>query len=152
MLTIALDVSAFRAAATAAIGDLARGCRDAVDASGKSGKATARVLAPHRSYALRDSIESRVTASGASGADGELEATAEHASWMRDGTRAHAIFPKRKKFLRFQAGGGTVFSRGVSHPGTKPFDYWKRGIEAAEITLSRQCNDVVGDVCARMSR
>jgi phage virion morphogenesis protein len=36
-----------------------------------------------------------------------------------DKTKAHTIKPRYKKFLKFTSGGETIFSKGVSHPGSK---------------------------------
>lgn len=46
--------------------------------------------------------------------------------WLDEGTRQHVITPKRRKFLKFEAGGGTVFARKVNHPGTKARYYTKQ--------------------------
>lgn len=152
MFSLEIDTSAYHAAYTAELRNLELGCREAVEDSGKSGKATARVLAPHRSYALRDSIEARVTSAGPGGAEGELEATAPHASLVADGTKPHVIQARRKKALRFVGNGGLVYRRRVFHPGTSPNTFFEQAIRDAGITLVRKGQKVVDDVCARMSR
>lgn len=43
-----------------------------------------------------------------------------------EGTRPHVILPKKRKVLKFEAGGGVVFARKVNHPGTKPQYLTKR--------------------------
>lgn len=40
-----------------------------------------------------------------------------------NGTRAHKIFPKRAKTLRFHSHGKIVFAKVVNHPGTKANRY-----------------------------
>lgn len=53
--------------------------------------------------------------------------SAPHGPFVHQGTRAHTIFPKNKKALRWapQGGGAFHFAKVVHHPGTKsdPFLY-----------------------------
>ncbi|MCC9686859.1 hypothetical protein [Streptomyces sp. MNU103] len=47
-----------------------------------------------------------------------------------EGTRPHLIRPRRAQFLRFQvAGGRTVYTKLVRHPGTRANDFMRRGLE-----------------------
>lgn len=46
------------------------------------------------------------------------------------GTRPHVIRPRRKKALRFDVGGRTVFAAVVHHPGTRPNDFLGRALRA----------------------
>ena len=46
------------------------------------------------------------------------------------GTRPHIIRPRRKKALRFDVGGRTVFAAVVHHPGTRPNDFLGRALRA----------------------
>ncbi|MDE1673865.1 HK97 gp10 family phage protein [Nocardia gipuzkoensis] len=69
-----------------------------------------------RSGELRDSIGHNVTADS-SQARLRVFATARHARWVHDGTRAHEIRPLNAKALRFEVGGRVVFARRVWHPG-----------------------------------
>lgn len=39
------------------------------------------------------------------------------------GTRPHVILPSRRRALRFNVGGQTVFATRVRHPGTRPNQY-----------------------------
>ena len=47
--------------------------------------------------------------------------SAPHGPFVHEGTRAHTIFPKNKKALRWapQGGGAFHFAKVVHHPGTK---------------------------------
>jgi hypothetical protein len=45
------------------------------------------------------------------------------AGFVLNGTKAHPIFPSRKKVLRFVVGGRVVYSKRVDHPGTKPNNF-----------------------------
>lgn len=56
-------------------------------------------------------------------------AKARHASFVEQGTRPHAIMPKRARVLRFQAGGRTVFAARVNHSGTRPRPFLRPAIE-----------------------
>jgi hypothetical protein len=48
-----------------------------------------------------------------------------------DGTVPHIIRPRRRKALRFIAGGGIVFARRVNHPGTRGSHFLTRALAAA---------------------
>lgn len=43
--------------------------------------------------------------------------------FILDGTRPHLIRPRRRKALRFDVGGETVFSKLVRHPGTDAHNF-----------------------------
>lgn len=46
-----------------------------------------------------------------------------------EGTRPHLIRPRRAQFLRFQvAGGRTVYTKLVRHPGTKPVPFLQEAL------------------------
>ena len=92
------------------------GLADVVRASCEDGAEEARRVGAFKdqSGALRGSIVGR-----ASGLDGEIEATAEHASFVEDDTRPHEIVPRRAKMLRWEDGDGVHFAHRVMHPGTK---------------------------------
>ncbi|WP_280499023.1 HK97 gp10 family phage protein [Nocardia cyriacigeorgica] len=49
----------------------------------------------------------------------QVFATARHARYVHDGTRAHEIRARYAQALRFRMGGQTVFARRVWHPGTR---------------------------------
>ena len=52
-----------------------------------------------------------------------------YGGFVRGGTKAHEIRPKRKGgVLVFQIGSVTIFARKVNHPGTKPNPYHKRAL------------------------
>jgi hypothetical protein len=53
----------------------------------------------------------------------------EYALHEHDGTRPHVIRPKARRMLRFPAGGGVVFARSVSHPGTTGTKYLLRAMQ-----------------------
>lgn len=48
-----------------------------------------------------------------------IQATANHASFVENGTRAHTIKAKSAKVLAFNSGNKMVFAKSVKHPGTK---------------------------------
>lgn len=51
---------------------------------------------------------------------GEVYNDAKYAEAVHDGTSAHLIRARRKKALKFTAGGKTVYAKSVWHPGTRP--------------------------------
>lgn len=55
--------------------------------------------------------------------------TAPHAAMIEFGTRAHRI--KGNPFLKFNVGGTTIYTREVSHPGTKPYNILRDATEKA---------------------
>lgn len=151
-LNLSLDLDSLRSSIRAESGRLVSETVRAVEAAGVAGKATARVMAPHRSYELRDSIDAHVGTVSAMGAEGEIVATADHASMVVEGTKPHIIEPRRKRMLRFEGVSGTVFARRVRHPGTAPNpEWWKRAEEAAERVLDARCEAAVDAMCARLS-
>lgn len=151
-LSVTIDLAAFRQEAQRETARLVADTARAVEAAGAAGKSTARILAPHRSYALRDSVDATPTVATMTGAECELVALADHASMVVDGTKAHTIEARRKRFLRFEAGGGIVFARRVSHPGTAPNPtFWERGQEAAQRVLDARCADATDSFCIRLS-
>ena len=56
------------------------------------------------------------------------EGLAPHGDYVLFGTKPHMIKPKNKKALHWGGKGGP-FSKGHMHPGTKPNDFLKRGLE-----------------------
>lgn len=56
------------------------------------------------------------------------------AIFVINGTKPHEIYPSKKKALRFKIGGVVVFSKHVSHPGTKPNNFlWKALLAASKV-------------------
>lgn len=55
------------------------------------------------------------------------------ATYVINGTKPHDIFPVKGKALRFTVGNTVVYSKRVSHPGTKPNNFlWKAVITASK--------------------
>jgi hypothetical protein len=54
-----------------------------------------------------------------------------YAIFHYQGSRAHVIFPRRKRALRFQVGGRVIFATIVHHPGTKANPYLTDALPAA---------------------
>lgn len=107
------------------------GTSTAVSAAADRGEAVAKVTAPHRSYALRDSIDGKLVSSSGMSADGEVRIDVPYAAVVVEGSRPHIIEPRRKKALRFKSGGETVFAKRVHHPGTKPNPFMETAIRPA---------------------
>ena len=53
------------------------------------------------------------------------------------GTKAHHIYPRNKKVLKFKIGGKDVFAAHVFHPGTKANDFVSRASRKAEGKIQR---------------
>lgn len=58
-------------------------------------------------------------------------ASARYAPAVELGTRPHIIRPRRRKVLRFSAGGRVVFTQMVRHPGTKAKPFMVPGARRA---------------------
>lgn len=54
-----------------------------------------------------------------------------------EGTRAHEIKARFAQALRFTAGGRTIFRVRVRHPGTRPNDFFARGLARARLPVRR---------------
>lgn len=55
-----------------------------------------------------------------------------YAASVHEGSTAHAILPRRQRWLRWPTEGGDVFSRGVLHPGNRrPRAFLRDALEAA---------------------
>lgn len=64
--------------------------------------------------------------------------TAKHAAVLEKGSKAHVIRARRRKALRFMAGGKLVFRKAVNHPGTKPYRFLSRGRDAGSAAFAKQ--------------
>jgi hypothetical protein len=95
-----------------------------MNSAARSVETETKVKAPHRTYELRGSIKASNARSSGSTVEFDLVATADHARFVAEGTRAHIIRPRRMKVLRFKVGGVTVFAPIVHHPGTDPNPDW----------------------------
>lgn len=65
----------------------------------------------------------------ANGVKGTVEARARYARMVHEGTSAHPIRARRKKALRFVAGGRVVIVKSVRHPGTRPNRWLTRALD-----------------------
>lgn len=70
-----------------------------------------------------------------------IQATAKHAKFVEDDTKAHRIEAKKGNVLRFVQAGRVMFRRSVQHPGTKGTHFMQRagelGGQALEDFLER---------------
>lgn len=92
---------------------------------------TARVLAPHRSYRLRQSIgvEQNRAVQGQFSFGYRIYADAPYAVFVHNGTRPHRITARRAKVLYSQRDGFLGVS--VMHPGTKPNPFMTKALVLA---------------------
>jgi len=61
-----------------------------------------------------------------------------------DGTKPHAIVPRRRKLLRFTTHGAIVFARGVQHPGTKAHHWSTILQEKYQAEMAHRLNAAIG--------
>lgn len=66
--------------------------------------------------------------------------------YQDEGTRPHPIVPRNAAVLRFPAGGGVVYTRRVSHPGTKARGWTKMIATKWQRELPLRINEAIGDV------
>lgn len=96
----------------------------------------ARADVPVRTGNLGRTIgEGPIVFTGPRTVHGSVDATADYALYVHEGTRAHVIRPVKAQALRFQIGGRTVFAKLVRHPGTKARPFLRN---AAERIASRE--------------
>jgi hypothetical protein len=119
MLTVDIDDSEVRRAGTSFISALSLESRRALTAEAEATRAritggtywTSRTGKTAQSFRVEAGIETL----GVS-----LTSGSKVARFLNDGTKAHAIAPRKASVLRFVANGRSIFARRVSHPGTKP--------------------------------
>lgn len=105
-------------------------------------------VAPHnKTHALERSLgKRRIPGGWEIGHDSRI---APYARFVHDGTRAHMIFPRNKKALRWVSGNaaffGFKFSRGVHHPGTRP-DRW---LDRAAMMAPRIFQEMLHEIIER---
>lgn len=65
--------------------------------------------------------------------EGRVVAVPKHAIFVHEGTVPHMILPRRHTHLKFywRKVGGTVYSKGVMHPGTAANAFMVRGLKKA---------------------
>lgn len=118
---------------------LVSGCREAVLDAAKVGEIKAKSGHKYkdRNNDLTNSIKGRVTRDTDRGAEGVVEATAPHAVFVHQGTKAHVIEPRKAKALRFEQDGATRFAQRVQHPGTTADPFIDQTEPAVDAELER---------------
>jgi len=88
---------------------------------------TMRELAPVRTGFMRESIRKSIGVGEA-----YVDVTDPKAVFVEYGTRPHMIYPVNASCLAFFAGGRMIFTKYVSHPGTKPQPFVRFAVEEAQ--------------------
>lgn len=150
MFTIRIDgveeaKAAWLAGCAQVVTDLRHGVSNTVQATAHQ----IRSDAPEKTGELRDKMHTHVR-SNVNGASGDVQLTADHASYVRDGTGPHPIVARNAQALRFTIAGRVVFRKSVQHPGTKPNDFTKNGIERGQQLLERDANASLARLKARI--
>lgn len=89
---------------------------------------------------LRRSIKRSAVHTAGMVLSGEVEATADYAAAVHEGTRPHVIRPRTATVygphpkgaptaLKFSVGGRTLFRKVVNHPGTRPRPFLRNAAE-----------------------
>ena len=133
--------AAWQAGCDQVVVDLRRATSNTVQATAHQ----IRSDAPEKTGELREKMHTHVR-SNKDGASGDVQLTANHASFVRDGTSAHTITARNAQTLRFTIAGRVVFRKSVQHPGTKPNDFTKGGIERGQQVLDADATAA----CARL--
>ena len=68
---------------------------------------------------------------------------------LDQGTRRHSIRPRRKRFLRFSAGGRIVYTKHVNHPGTKPRRWSATIRDRYQRQIALRINEAIGGAIGR---
>jgi len=113
--TVSLNSSGVRTDANAV-------ARDAVRRITRRVLTRSTVLCPVDSGRLRASGRMKI-GEGPRGPQGVVEYPVNYAAAVHDGSRPHKIKARKKKALKFQMGGRTVYAKEVRHPGAqgRPF-------------------------------
>jgi len=69
-----------------------------------------------------------------------------HALFVHWGTKPHEIRPRRKKALRWAAGGAFAFARGVKHPGYRGDAWLVRAAARAPLDFARHVDAVIARI------
>lgn len=109
---------------------------------GREAEGHARRLVGVKTGKLKASIGSRVVRSNP-GYNVEVYAggtpeTSKYVMPHHSGARGHIIRPKTKRYLKFQAGGRTVYARKVNHPGNRGTYFLLRGGQMAGLRMRRR--------------
>lgn len=109
---------------------------------GRRVEGNARRLVGIKSGRLKASIGSRIVRSNP-GYNVEVFAggtpeTARYVMPHHDGARPHQIRARRKRALKFQVGGRTVFAKSVNHPGNRANPFLLRAAQQAGLNVRRR--------------
>lgn len=155
MLRCEIDVSDVMRAAAEADHELAGGIRRAVAVACDEGADEARTAHrwQNRSGQLEGSIRGRVDVATAAVAEGVIEATAEHASFLEEGTAPHVIEARRADMLHWvDEGGEHHFRVRVQHPGTRPSPFMAPAATKAERVAVREVENAAEKAADIMNR
>ena len=121
MLILTDNSAEVLAAAERMLRDIVNGTRTVVADTCTEAAAHGRQVGAFKDQtgALRKSIVGRVVRRDQHGTSGVVEATAPHAIFVEDDTKAHTIRARRARMLRWEQDGEVRFARVVRHPGTK---------------------------------
>ena len=75
--------------------------------------------------------------------EGRLTSTAEHSSFLEEGTRPHIIRAKNVKVLRFVQNGAVRFAKFVRHPGTKPRPFMQQAADRTKPLFERLIGEAI---------
>ena len=131
VITVQLRISKVALDRTAAIESASAVCVVRVADWVRVAQNKAIVKCPEDTGRLRSMHRIRVTQSSRS-IRGVVRNGTKYAAAVHDGRRAITITPKRKKYLRFEVNGETVFAKRVRQPARKPRPWLKdAGAEAS---------------------
>lgn len=100
-------------------------------------------------------IETDVRTNGQEGVVGEVslnDAVSPYGRFLHDGAKPHVIAPRKKKALRWPAGGGFRFAMKVMHPGTKPDPFIYSAGEANQANINEIFNRYVDRAAKEVNR
>lgn len=79
---------------------------------------------------LKQSIAQMPTRADGYRVTGGVEATANYALHVHEGTAPRVIYPKKGKALKFEFKGQTVIVKRVNHPGTRAYPFLRNALKA----------------------
>lgn len=75
-----------------------------------------------------------------------------YGEFVREGTSAHIIKPKKAKALRFQIGNRVIFAKQVNHPGTRANKYHFRAMRIAKPKIDQIVIEENDRIAAELTR
>ncbi len=135
MFEVHIDTSGFRAGLRALLANIENGAQAALQDAAHATEQAARNTQSFddKTGQLRASIHTGPIRFGST----FVEAGAEHAGWIEDGTKGPYEIRAKGRALRFEMNGTTVFRKSVMHPGIKARHFMRDAAIEGQTVMQR---------------